>query len=505
MQPTEARTSAPPLEHTYRETFPGLAHPAQPDIPQGTRLAWLNENLAQELGLDSGWLRSEAGITWMTGRGGAPTYALAYSGYQFGQLSPVLGDGRAHMVGELVVPGAGGSHPHRLGPTRVDLHLKGSGRTSFSRPGSDGKAPLSAVWREAVIGESLHALGVPTSRALAVFETGEKVQRRAPEPEPAGLVLRVAASHLRVGTFQFAQYHCPQEVRGQLVDYALARHYPHLVAGETSGERALSLLRAVAQSQASLVTSWQALGFVHGVLNTDNVTISGEAIDFGPCAFIDVFERDKVFSSIDRQGRYAYNHQPGITAWNLSRFAETLLDLIDPKDPNRAIHLATGVISEYEEDVVGRQIEAFAAKLGLELHGVGEDVRANVGRLGQQTLGLLEREGLDFTGFFRALAEGSCLLTGDLGLRWQEQVGALRLATGTSPERARELMALHNPVYIPRNLALEAALRQVEAGDREPILRILDVVSRPFERQAGCEDLEGAPPESRFFTSFCGT
>lgn len=501
MQPTEPRASAPVLDHTYCEGFSGLAQHAKPDIPQGTRLAWLNESLAQELGLDLAWLRSEEGLAWMTGRGGAPTYALAYSGYQFGQLSPVLGDGRAHLIGELALPLRGVSDRN----TRVDLHLKGSGQTPFSRPGSDGQAPLSAAWREAVIGESLHALGVPTSRALAVFETGERVQRRAPEPEPAGLVLRVASSHLRVGTFQFAQYHCEPDVRVQLVDYALARHYPNLVAGETNGERALSLLRAMAQSHARLVASWQALGFVHGVLNTDNVAISGEAIDFGPCAFIDAFERDKVFSSIDRQGRYAYNHQPGITAWNLSRFAETLLDIIDPEEPNRAIHLATEVISEFEDEVVNLQIEAFAAKLGLELHGAGEDVRARVARFGQVTLGLLERHSLDFTGFFRSLAEGSCLLPEGEQRAWMAQWEELKSATGASPERAWELMLAHNPVYIPRNLALDAALRQMERGNQQPIEELLTAVSKPFERRDGLDYLEAAPSESRFFTSFCGT
>ncbi|WP_237206647.1 protein adenylyltransferase SelO family protein [Rothia nasimurium] len=501
MQPTEPRASAPLLDHTYSETFPGLTRPAQPDIPQGTRLTWLNENLARDLGLNPAWLRTDAGLAWMTGRGEAPTVALAYSGYQFGQLSPVLGDGRAHLVGELAIPAReeGGS------AARCDLHIKGSGRTPFSRPGSDGKAPLSAAWREAVIGESLHALGLPTTRALAVFETGEKVQRRAPEPEPAGLVLRVAASHLRVGTFQFAQYHCDPEVRGQLVDYALARHYPDLTPGETRSERALALLRAVAQRQAHLVASWQALGFVHGVLNTDNVTISGEAIDFGPCAFIDAFERGKVFSSIDRQGRYAYNHQPGITAWNLSRFAETLLDIIDPEDPNRAIHLATEVISEFEDEVVEQQIAAFAIKLGLDLGGVGEDVRAQVGRFGQATLGLLERHALDFTGFFRSLAEGTCMLPEEDRQGWLARWEELKVATGTTPERATELMLAHNPVYIPRNLALDAALRQMERGNRQPIEELLEAVSNPFERHAGLDYLEGAPAESRFFTSFCGT
>ncbi|ORC21961.1 MULTISPECIES: protein adenylyltransferase SelO family protein [Rothia] len=504
MQPTEPRASAPLLEHTYSESFPDLAHQAQPDISPGTRLAWLNEKLAHDLGLDSAWLRSEAGLAWMTGRGEAPTYALAYSGYQFGQLSPVLGDGRAHLIGELAVPGRDVT-PTSSGSSCVDLHLKGSGRTSFSRPGSDGKAPLSAAWREVVIGESLHALGLPTSRALAVFETGEKVRRRAPEPEPAGLVLRVAASHLRVGTFQFAQYHCEPEVRTQLVDYALARHFPNRDTGETHGERALALLRAVAQRQAHLVASWQALGFVHGVLNTDNVTISGEAIDFGPCAFIDGFERDKVFSSIDRQGRYAYNHQPGITAWNLSRFAETLLDIIDPRDPNRAIHLATEVISDFEDEIVELQIAAFAAKLGLEMDGVDKDVRVQVGRFGQLTLGLLARHALDFTGFFRSLTEGICLLPEEERSAWLTRWGELREATDTSSKRAEKLMLAHNPVYIPRNLALDAALRQMERGNQQPLEELLEAVSTPFERRDGLDYLESAPAESRFFTSFCGT
>lgn len=506
---TEPQVSAPRLERTYADAFPALAAEARPVIPAASRVAWVNEPLAAELGLDAAWMATAEGLAWLTGSGeDAPApVALAYSGFQFGNFSPVLGDGRAHLTGELA------------GDARVDLHLKGSGLTGFSRPGSDGKAPLTAVWRETVIGEALHGLGVPTSRALAVIETGEQIYRRGPRPEPAGILVRVAASHLRVGTFHYAHMNLSVEDRARLVRYNLQRHYPHLLAeGEGAEAQAKTLLRAVAERQAQLVAAWMGLGFVHGVLNTDNVSISGQAIDFGPCAFIDDFSRSAVFSSIDRQGRYAYRNQPGITQWNLARFAESLLDLIH-EDPNRAVHEATDVLAEFEEHYRRAYLRVFAAKLGVELgEGAPAATEDDVAGLIEATLDMLESASIDFTGFFRALTEtddpAQLRLPGDARVlessevslaEWAVRLTCVRELTGTSAVAARELMEAANPVYIPRNWRLEEALKQAAAGDPAEVLRIIDAVRTPFTRDPRFAALEDAPASSTGFVTFCGT
>lgn len=483
------------LEHIYTSTFPELATPAEPEVPSATTVLWVNEDLAAELGLDATWLASADGLRWLTGADGK-TSTLAYSGHQFGHLSPILGDGRAHLLGEVTTS-----------EKRVDIHLKGSGLTPFSRPGSDGKAPLSAVWREAVIGEALHALGVPTSRALAVLETGETVRRRSPLPEPAGILVRVADSHLRVGTFQYAHMNIGSDQRIELAGYALSRHYPQVNPGDNP---ALTLLRLVAEHQAHLVAQWMGLGFVHGVLNTDNVSISGHAIDFGPCAFIDGFSHDAVYSSIDRGGRYAYRNQPGITQWNLARFAESLLDLIDSADPNRAVHLATDVLAHFEEIYQDARTRIFAAKLGVTVEDAAGAPSERLVVFIDRTLDLLDEYTLDFTGFFRMLTDApnqlvELLPTSEVMEDWLADLAALRQDTGTAPDCAEGLMQTANPVYIPRNLHLEAALRAAEGGDAVPILRLLDAVRQPFTRRPDLEDLETAPARSHFFTSFCGT
>lgn len=504
------------LEHSYTTTFPALAAPATPDIPAGTRLTWLNQPLAQDLGLNPDDLHTPEGLAHLTGTH-HPSYALAYSGHQFGTFSPVLGDGRAHLIGEITGPSG----------TRTDIHLKGSGLTPYSRPGSDGKAPLTAVWREAIIGEALHALGIPTSRALAIISTGEHIRRRAPQPEPAGILARVAASHLRVGTFQYAQLTGDTDTRNRLVAYALNRHYPGTTTGNTAHD-AHTLLRLVAQRQAELTARWMSLGFVHGVLNTDNVSISGQAIDFGPCAFIDGFSLDAVYSSIDRTGRYAYNNQPGITQWNLARFAESLLDLIDPDEPNRAVHLATDALEHFEETYRDAHAQLFASKLGIDLAGATEEHWDTAAGLIARTLTLLDTYGADFTGFFRALTDpgaansdatlvalrrvlDTSTATRAVGTNtpnpadWLQELEALRASTSTSTARSDELMGASNPVYIPRNLHLEDALAAAATGDTAPVLRLLDAVRAPYTRRPGLEDLETAPDRSRFFTSFCGT
>ena len=302
------------FEDSYARAVPGLSVPWTAAEAPAPELLVLNEELAADLGVDPAVLREPPGVALLAGRPpeGVTTVAQAYAGHQFGMYSPRLGDGRAVLLGEVIARGR-----------RRDLHLKGSGRTRFAR-GGDGKAVLGPMLREYVIGEAMHGLGVPTTRALAVVATGERVLREG--AQPGAVLARVAASHLRVGTFQYAAASGDPDVLRALADYAIARHYPEAA---DAPNRYLDLYRRVVAAQASLVARWMLVGFVHGVMNTDNTTISGETIDYGPCAFMDTFDPATVFSSIDDDGRYAYGNQPGVLQWNLARLAETLLPLID--------------------------------------------------------------------------------------------------------------------------------------------------------------------------------
>ena len=315
------------LEHTYAHALPEMVKSASGEEQPDPSLVVLNEPLAEELGLDVDFLKSADGLKLLLGQSG-DTYAQAYSGHQFGQLSPVLGDGRALLLGE-----ANGQ----------DIHAKGIGRTPFSRPGSDGRGAIGPMLREYLVSEAMHALGVPTTRGLAVIGTGRKIQRD--RVVPAAVVVRTAASHLRVGTMQYAAM--TDQIR-PVADYAIQRHYP--------GEDYQGLFRQVMQAQARTVAKWQRLGFIHGVMNTDNTTLSGETIDYGPCAFMEEFDEDTFFSSIDTQGRYRYGNQPNILGWNLARLAETLLPLFD-EDPNTAVDIANSTMGEFT-DVMNAALES---------------------------------------------------------------------------------------------------------------------------------------------------
>lgn len=331
------------LDHTYATAVPELSVPWRAaDFPE-PQLVALNEPLARELGLDPDRLRTSEGIALLTGATDAPAFAQAYAGHQFGQFSPRLGDGRALLLGELTTPAG----------NRVDLHLKGSGPTPFSR-GGDGFAALGPMLREFLIGEALHGRAIPTSRALAVVTTGAMIQREA--LLPGAVLVRVAPSHLRVGTFEYAATTTDRDTLGRLTAYALTRHFP------TAEPTALSLLREVEGAHARLVAQWQCAGFVHGVMNTDNHTIGGFSIDFGPCAFLDTHDERAVFSSIDRQGRYAFGNQPAISQWNLARLAESLLPLIDD-DPDRAVAAALEVLLDFATEFRRAYATGLAAKL----------------------------------------------------------------------------------------------------------------------------------------------
>lgn len=509
----------PVLSQTYAAAVPELSIPWQAEAPPRPELLWLNEDLARELGYDPERLRSAEGIALLTGQvdaqgrplspgAAAPerpfTTAQVYAGHQFGSPNPQLGDGRAVLLGDL--RGATG--------TLCDLHLKGAGATPFARAG-DGKAPLGPMLREAVVGESLHALGVPTTRALAVLGTGEQIApRQGVTPEPGAILVRAAASHLRVGTVEYAAWHLDLEVLKRVVDHAIERHHP--AAGEAENPP-LALLEGVVQAQAELLAQWMLVGFVHGVMNTDNMAISGEGIDYGPCAFLDRHRHDAVFSSIDRGGRYAYGSQPGIALWNLSRFAETLVRLID-EDPNTAVELATAVLERFEPAYLDAYARGLAAKLGIPPTGAvapdrGGDERTEGDRwdavrsAGAEILALLEEQKVDHTGFFRALSDGdpAALFADQAPFRaWHEKLLALR-GTGPAADASRAAMTRTNPVHIPRNIHLDAALRAAHLGDLAPVLTLLDAVREPFEHRAEHAHLEGAGDGGEDFLTFCGT
>ncbi|MGP9536677.1 protein adenylyltransferase SelO [Brachybacterium sp. AOP43-C2-M15] len=457
------------LAQSYAAAVPELSVPWRADAPPDPALVWLNEPLARELGYDPAHLRGEQGIAMLTGQIEGTT-AQAYAGHQFGSANPQLGDGRAVLLGDLVDTAG----------TRRDLHLKGAGRTPFAR-GGDGKAPLGPMLREAVVGEWLHAVSVPTTRALAVLTTGERIApRQGVTPEPGALLVRVAASHLRVGTVEYAAWHLDRDALRALVEHATERHHP----GAASP---IELLESVGRAQAELVAQWMLLGFVHGVMNTDNMTLSGEGIDYGPCAVLDVHRRGAVFSSIDRGGRYAYGNQPGIALWNLSRFAETLLPLIDEEAPDRAVERATAVLEDYE----GWYLDAYALGLARKLGVSGS--RDEVLDLGEQLFAQLEAQEVDHTGFFRALEadDGATLLEDrEWFRRW---------------EGMREGSPAGSPLLVPRNAHLESALRASHLGDLGPVHDLLRAVAAPFERHPGLEHLEGPGEGAEDVVTFCGT
>jgi len=451
------------------------------------RLVQLNRELAEELGLDAGVLDSEEGARIFAGNEapqGALPLAQAYAGHQFGGFSPQLGDGRALLLGEVI---------DRNGRRR-DIQLKGSGPTPFSRAG-DGRAALGPVLREYLIGEAMHALGIPTTRALAAVVTGERVYRET--ALPGGVLTRVAASHIRVGTFQFFAARGDQAKVRRLAEYVIDRHYPEL---KGHANPYLGLLERVCDRQAALIAGWMHVGFIHGVMNTDNMAISGETIDYGPCAFMDHYDPATVFSSIDMQGRYAYANQPRIAQWNLARLAETLLPLIDA-DKNRAIARATEVVNAFPERYERQWLKGMRAKLGL----VGEE-GADL-NLAAGFLTAMEGKKVDYTLAFRHLA--------DAALGQEEAIRALfadpsaydlwsghwreRLAReAVTPLARAQALRLANPAFIPRNHRVEEALSAaVERGDFAPFETLLNILSRPFDDQPEFADFGQPAPEGR--------
>ena len=489
------------FENTYArlpERFFARLHPAPVATPQ---LIKLNVDLARSLGLDPEALASSEGVEILSGNRvaeGSEPLAIAYAGHQFGHFVPQLGDGRANLLGEVMGPDS----------VRYDIQLKGSGRTPYSR-GGDGRAALGPVLREYIVSEAMAALGVPTTRALAAVTTGERVLRET--VLPGAVLTRVAASHLRVGTFQYFAAHGDTEATRTLADYAIARHYPE-VAQAKQPYRAL--LDCVIDRQANLVARWMLLGFIHGVMNTDNTSISGETIDYGPCAFLEAYDPEMVFSSIDRQGRYAYGNQPFAAHWNLARLAEALLPVLEQEAGGEESALASAkeALAAFEPKFEAARSLGLRRKIGLFTEREADEAMA------QDLLSRMVVNRADFTLTFRRLCGAAAGPEGDADVRalfadphaydswaagWRR-----RLQQETVSEQAlAAAMRMENPAFISRNHVVEAALNAaVLQQDFQPFERLLDVVSRPYEDRPDQEYFAApARPEECVTKTFCGT
>jgi len=476
------------FDNSYAQ-LPSFFYSVQsPNPVRAPQLAVLNVPLAAELGLNEETLRSESGVAALAGNrapDGAAPIAQAYAGHQFGHLT-MLGDGRAMLLGEQITPAG----------LRRDIQLKGSGRTPYSR-GGDGRAALGPMLREYIISEAMHALGIPTTRSLAVVSTGEPVFR---ENELKGAVLvRTAASHIRVGTFQYAAGAGTVDQLRQLADYTMRRHYPDIADGDYR-----AFLREVIRAQSALIAKWQLVGFIHGVMNTDNMAISGETIDYGPCAFMDTYDPNTVFSSIDLHGRYAYGNQPKIAAWNLARFAETLLPLLHD-DEEQAVKLAEEEISRFPDSFEKHWLSGMRAKLGLA--GEEDEDKALIADL----LRAMEEHRADYTNTFVALTFGrkdeSDLFGSDVFSGWLARWEARRARHSASEDDARALMRRSNPAIIPRNHRVEEALEAAVAdGDYGVLERLLDALRNPFAHSPEQAEYAAPPaPAKEKYRTFCGT
>jgi uncharacterized protein YdiU (UPF0061 family) len=488
--PADARAGAGwRLEHSYAESLPALFHaPVQPTPVREPSLVLLNGPLAVELGLRPDALDTDEGAALFAGNvlpEGARPIAQAYAGHQFGSFT-TLGDGRAILLGEQITPDG----------QRVDIQLKGPGQTPYSRRG-DGRAALGPMLREFVISEAMHHLGVPTSRSLAVVATGEPVFR---ERVLAGAVLtRVAASHIRVGTVQWAAAHRDHAALAALADYTRHRHYPEIADDEGAH---LALFEAIVERQAALVARWQLVGFIHGVMNTDNMALSGETIDYGPCAFMDAYDPATVFSSIDHGGRYAFGNQPRITQWNLARLGEAMLPLFHPT-PETAVTLATTVLDRFMSRFEHHWLDGMRAKLGLF------DAQPDDDALVDDLLRWMHQSRADYTNTFRMLASADAVEpSGDVAFDAWRQRWLTRLTRQSQPtEEARARMRAHNPAFIPRNHKVEEALAAAtEDGDLSLIQRLLDVLTSPFDYARDQPDYSApAPVGAPAYRTFCGT
>jgi serine/tyrosine/threonine adenylyltransferase len=493
------------FDNTFARDMEGFYVAWKPEAVSAPKVVRLNTALANDLGLDAAALLEEEGAlaaAIFSGNlvpAGAYPVAQVYAGHQFGGFSEQLGDGRALLLGEVI----------DVYGQRQDIALKGSGKTPFSR-GGDGKAALGPVLREYLVAEAMYALGIPTTRALAATTTGEAIFRDA--ALPGAVLTRVAASHLRVGTLQFFAARGEWDKVRQLADYALLRHYPAVAKGLATAANSnpyLALLQAVGQAQARLVAQWMLVGFIHGVMNTDNMTLSGQTIDYGPCAFMDHYKPATVFSSIDRQGRYAYANQPHVARWNMARLAEALLPLVHD-DQDLALQYVTEVIDAFPLWVDQAWLRGMRAKLGLTSEQVDD------GRLAEDLLVALEGQQADYTLVMRNLSKALLgddrtlegLLANPLPLRnWLVRWRARLALDPMEPSVRAAAMNAVNPLYIPRNHKVEEAIQAaVEEQNLAPFDALLDVVTHPYQERAGLQAYaKGAAVDAPPYRTFCGT
>jgi len=480
----------PIAENSYRELPDSLYQPSTPTPVASPERLLLNEALLGELDLSAEWFLGTEGLAIMAGNQiipHNPPIALAYAGHQFGQRVPLLGDGRAHMLGQM-----------QTAQGWIDVQLKGSGPTAYSR-GGDGRATLSSVLREYLVSEAMAGLGIATTRSLAVIETGEPVLRE--QPEPGGILVRTARSHVRVGTFQLAANHGEVDEVRALADHVLEHHYAECLQAD---KPYYALLDAVSRRQAQLIADWMLVGFIHGVMNTDNMSIVGETIDFGPCAFMDEFNFDKVFSSIDRRGRYAWSRQPGIGLWNLTRFAEALLPLL-ADDRDAAVKVAEATLADFLPVFQQAFYEGMRRKLGLQ-----EQTDATVA-FADRTLEMLHRHAIDFTVFFDYLSElargGSEQALAELCAEAGEFETWLADWRAAHHSGEADRMRRINPALIARNHQVEEALRAAtENSELAPALRLAAALKNPYACAPEHAELQAPPrPEQRVTETFCGT
>ena len=477
------------LEHTYM-TLPEKFYSVQrPEKVPKPKLVIFNRSLAREMGLDEPFFQSEEGLEVLSGnRVIGETIAQAYAGHQFGYFT-MLGDGRAVLVGEYVA----------LDGERYDIQLKGSGRTPYSRRG-DGKATLGPMLREYIISEAMHGLGIPTTRSLAVVTTGEIVNRET--PLEGAILTRIAKSHIRVGTFQYAaKWGSEAELRA-LADYTINRHFKEMIVGNQENIY-LAWLREVIKRQAELIAKWQLVGFIHGVMNTDNMTISGETIDYGPCAFMDTYDPKTVFSSIDEYGRYAYGNQPIIGGWNLARFAESILPLLD-KSRERAVEMANKAVSGFKTEYQSIWQEGMRKKLGLfEAHPEDEAIIT-------QLLELMQKYQADYTNTFLDLTLGkndtSELFKSLEFKEWFKRWNIRLMKQEQTKEEVEKLMQANNPVVIPRNYRVEEALQNATISkDYTAMEKLLEAVCNPYDYTKLDDFYINVPRHSGCYRTYCGT
>jgi len=475
------------FDNTYSKLSNTFKENIKPTPVHDPELVILNEELASTLNLDFSKTDKKKLAEIFSGNSipeETNTIAQAYAGHQFGHFT-MLGDGRAVLLGEHLVNN----------DNRFDIQFKGSGRTSFSR-GGDGRAALGPMLREYIISEAIHSLNIPTTRSLAVVKTGEKVVR---ENLLQGAILtRVASSHLRVGTFQYIAATQNIENLNTLVDYTINRHYPEI---KTSNSKALDLLNLVMEKQCQLVINWMRVGFIHGVMNTDNMAISGETIDYGPCAFMDHYDPKTVFSSIDKFGRYAFSNQPPITKWNLARFAECLIPLID-KNEDTAIKLATDLIDNFQNIYEDKWLNMMRDKLGL----FGED--KNDKKLINDLFNWMEKNKADYTNTFCNLMDinsDEVYKSNDF-IDWKNKWKKRSELNNSTTEKQSKLMRSNNPIVIPRNHKVEEALAEADKGSLDKMKKLLAILKNPYDNQKNIEEYQApAPSSNEKYQTFCGT